>query len=75
MTKIDRAHKNYLTSEMWEEMQLREIYFMALWFFNKVVWFVLATMLEGILLLSNMAAKLLFGYILWNVWQLLSDVL
>ena len=28
---------------------------MALWFFNKVAWFVLAAMLEGILLLSNMA--------------------
>ena len=30
---------------------------MALWFFNKVVWFVLATMLEGIPLPSNMADK------------------
>ena len=30
---------------------------MALWFTNKVVWFVLAAMLEGILLSSNMAAK------------------
>ena len=30
---------------------------MALWFLNKVVWFVLAAMLEGILLPSNMAAK------------------
>ena len=35
--------------------------FMALWFFNKVVWFVLAAMLEGILLPSNMAAKTTFG--------------
>ena len=33
---------------------------MALWFFNKVVWFVLAIMLEGILLPSNMAAKTTF---------------
>ena len=33
---------------------------MALWFFNKVVWFVLAVMLEGILLPSNMAAKTTF---------------
>ena len=33
---------------------------MVLWFFNKVVWFVLATMLEGILLPSNMAAKTSF---------------
>ena len=30
---------------------------MALWFFNKVVWFVLAAVLEGILLPSNMAGK------------------
>ena len=30
---------------------------MAFWFTNKVVWFVLAAMLEGILLSSNMAAK------------------
>ena len=30
---------------------------MALWFTSKVVWFVLAAMLEGILLSSNMAAK------------------
>ena len=33
---------------------------MALWFFNKVVWFVLAAVLEGILLPSNMAAKTTF---------------
>ena len=33
---------------------------MALWIFNKVVWFVLAVMLEGILLPSNMAAKTAF---------------
>ena len=31
---------------------------MALWFFSKVVWFVLAAMLEGMLLPSNMAAKI-----------------
>ena len=30
---------------------------MALWFFDKVVWFALAAMLDGILLPSNMAAK------------------
>ena len=35
-------------------------FFMALWYFNKVVWFVLAAMLEGILLPSNMAAKTTF---------------
>ena len=33
---------------------------MALWFFNKVVWFVLGAMLEGILLPSNMVAKTAF---------------
>ena len=35
---------------------------MALWFFNKVVWFVLAAMLEGILFPSNMAAKTSFSF-------------
>ena len=62
MPKIDRARKNYHTTawtEIWEETHSREI-FMALWFFNKVVWFVLAAMLEGILLPSNMAAKTTF---------------
>ena len=38
MPKIDRARKNYLTREIWEETHLREIFF-ALWFLNKVVWF------------------------------------
>ena len=52
MPKIDRAHKNYLTPEIWEETHLREIFYT---FFNKVAWFVLAAMLEGILLPSNMA--------------------
>ena len=68
MPKIDRAHKNYLTHEIWEEMHLREI-FMALWFFQKVVWFVLAATLEGILLPSNMAAKT--NFCLWLVKYLL----
>ena len=30
---------------------------MILWFLNKVAWFVLGAMLEGMLLRSNMAAK------------------
>ena len=60
LPKIDRACKNYGTPEIWEEAHSREI-FMALWFFNKVVWFVLAAMLEGILLPSNMAAKTTFS--------------
>ena len=68
MPKIGRAHKNYLTHEIWEEMHLREI-FMALWFFHKVVWFVLAATLEGILLPSNMAAKT--NFCLWLVKYLL----
>ena len=50
MPKIDRAHKNYLIPEIWEETHEGR-YFMALWFFNKVVWFVLA---------SNMAANTTF---------------
>ena len=58
MPKIDKVHKSYLTLEIWEETQ----HIMALWFFSKVhvVWFVLAAMLEGILLPSNMVAKTTF---------------
>ena len=37
---------------------------MGLWFFNKAVWFVLAAMLEGILVPSNMAAKTPFCFYL-----------
>ena len=48
LPKIDRTHKNYLTS------------FVAIWFFNEVLWFVLAAMLEDILLPSNMAVKTTF---------------
>ena len=57
--KIDTAHKNYLTPEIWAETHLREIFYGTL-IFNKVVWFALAAMLEGILLPSNMAAKTSF---------------
>ena len=32
MTKIDRAHKNYVTPEIWEEMHLREIFYGTLIF-------------------------------------------
>ena len=43
LPKIDRTHKNYLTPEIWEETHLREIFYVTFnWFFNKVVWFVLA---------------------------------
>ena len=56
MPKIDRAHKNYLTPEIWKEMHLREIFYGTLIFQgSSIILFVLATMLEGILLPSNMA--------------------
>ena len=32
MPKIDRAHKNYLTPEIWEEKHLREIFYGTLIF-------------------------------------------
>ena len=73
MLKIDRAHKNYLTPEIWEETHLREMFYGTLIFQqsqepiksiwsapDKVEWFVLAAMLEGILLPTNMAAKTTF---------------
>ena len=59
MLKIDRTHKNYLTRNL-----RGNAYFMALWFFNKLAWFVFAAMLVGILLPSNLAPKLLLAYIL-----------
>ena len=61
MPKIDKVHKSYLTPEIWEETHLRDIFY-GTWCFNKVhvVWFVVAAMLEGILLPSNMAAKTTF---------------
>ena len=49
MPKIDRAHINYFTPEIWRENT-----------FNKVVSFVFAAMLEGILLPSNVVAKTTF---------------
>ena len=39
---------------------------MALWFFNKAIRFVLAAILEGILLLSNMAAKTIILFKIWT---------
>ena len=67
MRKIDTADKNYLTPEIWEETHSREIFY-GIRIFNKVVSFVLAAMLEGILLPSNMAAKTTFCLDLVNVW-------
>lgn len=59
LPKLDRTHKNYLTPEIWEETHFREIFYGTL-IFNKVAWFVLAAMLEGMLLPSNMAVKTTF---------------
>ena len=61
MPKIHRAHKNYFTPQIWEGD--------ILWHFdfcNKVVWFVLDAILEGILLPSNMVAKTTFCLYLVN---------
>ena len=55
MTKIDRAHKSYVTPEIWEEMHLREIFYGTLIFQQSIMIF--AAMLEGILLPSDMEAK------------------
>ena len=37
MPKIDRAHKNYLTPEIWEEMHLREIFYDTLIFQQSIM--------------------------------------
>ena len=50
MTKIDRAHKSYVTPEIWEEMHLREIFYGTLIFQQSIMIF--AAMLEGILNLA-----------------------
>ena len=57
MLEIDGAHKNYLTPEIWEKTHLRGIFYGTLIFQKTLVWFVLAAMLNGILLPSNVAAK------------------
>ena len=56
MPKNDGAHRIILHPKF-ERKRISGRYFIALWFFNKVVWFVLAATLEGILLPSNLAAK------------------
>ena len=53
-------HIKVIVHLKFEKKSIQGRYFMALWFFNNVVWFVLAAMLEGILLPSNMAAKTTF---------------
>ena len=60
MPKIDRAHKNYLTTEIWEETHMREIFNGTLIFQQSSMICKLAAMLEGILLPSNMVAKTTF---------------
>ena len=59
MPKIDRAHKNYLTAEIWEELHLREIFYGTL-IFQQSSTIYIAAMLEGILLPSNMVVKTTF---------------
>ena len=56
MPKFDRALKNFLTPEIWEETHEAR-YFRVLWFFNKVVWFVFA----------NMAAKTTLSLLVYLV--------
>ena len=52
-TKIDRAYKNCLIPEIWEETHLREIFYGTLIFQPRSnLLFVLAAMLEGIILPS-----------------------
>ena len=61
MPKIERAHKNYLTPKIWEEKHLREIFYGTLIFYQRsIINIVLAAILEGILLPSNMVAKTTF---------------
>ena len=57
--KLDRAHKSYLTPEIWEETNLRDIFYGTL-IFQQSSLFPLAAMLEGILLPSDMTAKTTF---------------
>ena len=53
-------HIKIILHPKFERKRILGSYFMALWFFNKVVWFVLTAMLESTLLPSNMAAQTTF---------------
>ena len=53
-------HLKCILHPKFERIRTLGRYFMTLWFFNKVLWFVLAAMLEVILLPSKMAAKTTF---------------
>ena len=57
MPKIDSTHKNYLTAEILEETHLRAIFYGTLIFQQSSIVVCPLTMLEGILLPSNMAAN------------------
>ena len=62
MPKIDRAHTNCLTPEIWEETHSIQIFYGTLVFQqSSIINFVLAAIfMEGILLPPNMAAKTTF---------------
>ena len=62
MPKIDKAHKNYLTPEIWEEMYLRDI-------------FCCTSSFQQSSMISidhhvGIEAKLLLACILLNIWEL-----
>ena len=50
-------HTKIILHPKFERKRIKGRYFVALWFLSKVVWLVLAAMLEGMLLPSNMASK------------------
>ena len=59
MPKIDRAHKNYLTPEIWEEKHLREIFYGTL-IFQQSSTICIGRHVGGHTLASNMAAYTTF---------------
>ena len=61
--KIDRAHKKFLTSEIWEEVHLREKFYGTLIFQQSKMIYIhlyLAAILEGKSMPSKIAAKTTF---------------
>ena len=68
MPKIDKAHKQYLTREIWEETHVKEIFYGTL-IFQQSSMICIGRHVGGhtVLLPSNMAAKTFFSYILLNV--------
>ena len=67
MPKIDKAHKNYLTPEIWEEMYLRDIFCRTSSFQQSSMIFIDHHV--------GIEAKLLFACILLGIWELRLDVL